>query len=43
LHRVIRLLPRDGSASALILDDVAPTLAIHRYLHDARDSGHDKS
>ena len=39
-NRVIRLLPRDSivGEEALILDDVlADVLAIHRYLHDARD------
>jgi hypothetical protein len=39
-NRIIRLLPRDASAGeeSLILDDVlADVLAIHRYLHDARD------
>jgi hypothetical protein len=39
-NRVLRLLPRDSSVGeeALILDDVlADVLAIHRYLHDARD------
>ena len=39
-NRVIRLLPRDAivGEEALILDDVlADVLAIHRYLHDARD------
>jgi hypothetical protein len=39
-NRVIRLLPRDGSAGEepLILDDVlADVLAIHRFLHDVRD------
>jgi hypothetical protein len=39
-NRVIRLLPRDGSAGEepLILDDVlADVFAIHRFLHDVRD------
>ena len=39
-NRVIRILPRDlvVGEEALILDDVlADVLAIHRYLHDARD------
>jgi len=39
-NRIIRLLPRDGSAGEepLILDDVlADVFAIHRYLHDVRD------
>jgi len=39
-NRVLRLLPRDSivGEEALILDDVlADVLAIHRYLHDARD------
>src|SRR5678815_1904793 len=39
-NRMVRLLPRDSIAGeeALILDDVlADVLAIHRYLHDARD------
>ena len=39
-NRVLQLLPRDAvvGEEALILDDVvADVLAIHRYLHDARD------
>jgi hypothetical protein len=39
-NRVIQILPRDSvvGEEALILDDVlADVLAIHRYLHDARD------
>jgi hypothetical protein len=39
-NRAIRLLPRDAvvGEEALILDDVlADVLAIHRFLHDARD------
>jgi hypothetical protein len=39
-NRVIRLLPRDAvvGEEALILDDVlADVLAIHRFLHEARD------
>ena len=39
-NRVLRLLPRDSivGEEALILDDVlADVLAIHRYLHSARD------
>lgn len=39
-NRMVRLLPQDSPAGEepLILDDVvADVLAIHRYLHDARD------